>query len=223
MAIRRTIFMPQARCRSPAGGRKRHGVSRSRTRPRAGHAGMRSPAKAFAENKSISPSQRKGSAHAPQHRAQLSFHIGLTQRGLSGLPLGDDDNIRPVRNVTDVMPKKFSQQPFDSVAQDGLADLAGNGRSQTRRGGAVAPPIADENKKMFRMETPARLIACRIVGAPDDAALSRPCPASNVSVRIGGRGLPLFHNQALRRLRPLARRRRSTARPLGVAIRARKP
>lgn len=88
---------------------------------------MRSPAKAFAENKSVSPSCRKVFAQTPQHRAQLSFHIGLTQRGLSGLSLGDDDNIRPVRDMTDVMPKKFSQQPFYSVAQDGLADLAGNG------------------------------------------------------------------------------------------------
>lgn len=155
---------------------------------------MRSPAKAFAENKSVPSSYRKGFAQTPQHRAQLSIHIGLTQRGLSGLPLGDDDNIRPVRDMTDVMPKKFSQQPLDPVAQDGFADLAGNDRSQTRRGGAVAPPAADENKKMFRVETPARLIACRILGTSDDAALSRPCPALNVFARIKSRGLPLFHN-----------------------------
>ncbi len=155
---------------------------------------MRSPAKAFAENKSVSPSYRKVFTQTPQHRAQLSFHIGLTQRGLSGLSFGDDDNIRPVRDMTDVMPKKFSQQPFDPVAQDGLADLTGNGRSQTRRGGAVAPPVADENKKMFRVETPARLIACRIVGTSDDTMLAWPCPASSIFARIGGQGLPLFHN-----------------------------
>lgn len=88
---------------------------------------MRSPAKAFAENKSVPSSYRKVLTQTPQHRAQLSIHIGLTQRDFSGLPFGDDDNIRPVRDMTDVMPKKFSQQPFDPVAQDGLADLAGNG------------------------------------------------------------------------------------------------
>lgn len=186
--------MPQARCRSPAGGAKGTACPAATRGSRTGHAGMRSPAKAFAENKSVSPSYRKGSAQTPQHRAQLPIHIGLTQRGLSGLPLGDDDNIRPVRDMTDVMPKKFSQQPFDPVAQDGLADLAGNGGSQTCRGGAVAPPAADENKKMFRVETPARLITRRILGTSDDAALSRPCPAQNVFARIESRGLPLFHN-----------------------------
>ena len=88
---------------------------------------MRSPAKAFAENKTVPSAYRKVLTQTPQHRAQLSIHIGLTQRDLSGLPFGDDDNIRPVRDMTDVMPKKFSQQPLDPVAQDGLADLAGNG------------------------------------------------------------------------------------------------
>ena len=88
---------------------------------------MRSPAKAFAENKSVPSSYRKVLTQTPQHRAQLSIHIGLTQRDLSGLPFGDDDNIRPVRDMTDVMPKKFSRKPFDPVAQDGLADPAGNG------------------------------------------------------------------------------------------------
>ena len=223
MAIRRTIFMPQARCRGPAGGAKGTACPAAAGRTRTGHAGIRSPAKTFAGNKRVPSSKRSASRYAPQHRAQLPIHIGLAQRGLSGLLLGDDDDIRPVRDMTDVMPKKFSQQPLDPVAQHGLADLAGNGRSQTRRGGAVAPPIADENKKMFRVEAPPRLITGRIIGAPDDAARSRPCPAPGLFARSGAQGLPLFHDQALRRLRPLARRRRSTARPLGVAIRARKP
>ncbi len=134
------------------------------------------------------------SFRAPQRRAQLPIHIGLAQRGLSGLFLGNDDNIRAVGNATDVMPKKFSQQPLDPVAQDGLADLAGNGCSQTRRGGAFAPPKADENYEMFRVETSAALVARRIFGAPQNTIFSRPGETLRVFARSGAQGKPPFHN-----------------------------
>lgn len=223
MAIRRMIFMPQSRY-APRffKGSQKKGAQKRPGKARAEHAGTFSGSR-FAGNARTSPSGGSVFQYPPQDRAQLPVHVGLAQRGLSGLFSGDDDNIRPLGKTADMMPEKFSQQTFYPVALDGVAGLAGNGRSQTRQGGAVAPPVADEHKKMLRVETPSRLVAGRIDDAPDNAVRPRPCAARAVFARGGMRQRTSFHNQALRRLRPLARRRRSTARPLGVAMRARKP
>lgn len=132
--------------------------------------------------------------NAPQHNSQLPIYIGQSQSSLSGLFFGNDDNIHPVRDETNMMPEKFSQQPFDSVAHDGLADLAGNSCSQTRRGGVFTPPITDENNEMFCMETLPGVIACRKVGTPEHAMFPRPASMLCAFVRSGTQGLPPFHD-----------------------------
>lgn len=130
----------------------------------------------------------------------------------------DDGNIGMPRQKLGMKPKEFAKKTPYAIANDRLADFSGYGRSRAgfrpfRKG------IPDEEKKMGGMPAQAFLVTqgkIRLAEKADSLGIGQ---QSGHEVG-GGQTVPF---QALRRLRPFARRRRRMARPLGVAMRTRKP
>src|ERR1700730_390283 len=109
-----------------------------------------------------------------------------------------------LRRHDGVQPHDLAQAPLDAIALDGIADFFRYREAKTSRCGVAA--LARLQHKSRRRSFGAR-------GSGEEVSTSlQPLHGSAVRRR-----------QALRRLRPRARRAAMTLRPPTVAVRARKP
>src|SRR6185436_19911194 len=108
-------------------------------------------------------------------------------------------------------PVDLSDPALEPLADHRLADFPARGDAETRMPELVRCEIDDGQSAMA---PPAGPVALEIVGPPPQPLRGeQPLPGPGGGLR----------HQTLRRLRPLARRRLITARPLRVRIRTRKP
>jgi len=107
-------------------------------------------------------------------------------------------------------PEAFAQLALQAIAAHGAAVFSRHGQAQARISEAVRPP--DQSKIADREPPPPA--QGRKIRFPAQSALRRK-PVFPALIQAP--------TQALRRLRPLARRRLMTARPERVAMRARNP
>jgi hypothetical protein len=139
--------------------------------------------------------------------------------------LGDDDDIFRPRNPFPVPAKKFSNQPFDSVANDRVAHPGGDRNAQSlfsrvidsgendEMGGVDLSSLPREGQKLGTFSQTDSFGKILATAACHRAIEKR---FGYLRGRFGG-------TVTVSRLRPLARLRRSTLRPPGVAMRARNP
>src|SRR5690606_15777295 len=115
----------------------------------------------------------------------------------------------------------LAHRTLDAVASDGAAvDLARHGKPQPRRL-AVAEEMQGEEGRAGTATLSEHAVE---VCARADARLAGQAAVHQDSGRDGAAGERAAHrHQAVRRLRPLARRRARILRPSAVAMRARKP
>lgn len=127
-----------------------------------------------------------------------------------GSPVGDDDDVRPGQPVL-MEPVELPDASFYPVSLDRAAYLAADGQTKA----SSRPVRQDEHFELLTSNRPS--------------AARRPAELGRFEQTLGpGKGMFFPPGQGLvgyaeRRLRPLARRRLSTARPPADAILARNP
>ena len=126
-----------------------------------------------------------------------------TQAGVEELALGDDHNVKPIRDL--VPTKNLSNQSFRSISLDGATELLGGGDTK-----------------------PANTAVCQEEHRAIPTVNSKPTVVDLLELRAAANmfGWPEFQIYSLltvRRLRPFARRLFRTRRPFLVLIRTRNP
>lgn len=143
-----------------------------------------------------------------EKRFQLALQNLVLRSSGGGFQVDHDIQTDQLRSALPA-PEDLPNPPLDSLADHGLADLAAC-RDPEPRSLFVGMEVEGRQR--------ATLSASEAVAAQElDSTPQLVAPAESL-----GRSRR-FHRQALRRLRPLRRRLASTARPLRVFIRARKP
>jgi hypothetical protein len=107
--------------------------------------------------------------------------------------------------------QQFAEAPLHAVADDGIADSFGHGDAVAQTRAAVGP---GEQNEAGAGDAKAAVGGEKVRAARQDRRLDRAIRSRAIWSRIV---------QAESFLRPRARRARSTLRPPGVAVRARKP
>ncbi|MEY2624403.1 MAG: hypothetical protein RL412_178 [Pseudomonadota bacterium] len=111
------------------------------------------------------------------------------------------------------MPERFANYATKSVSGDGISDHSGADR-QTEAG-AEATARANDERKTGVTETATVPVGGFKVGFAQNPARRRETRPQRPGVSVPNQGISF--------LRPLARRRARTLRPLAVAMRARNP
>ena len=143
----------------------------------------------------------------PQRAVDAGRSLTLDQT--SSVGPRDQDVVVIGRKAASQAREGLAQRPLDRVALHGPADPAADGdpEAQVLAGGVVRRARKRvEDEVAVRVRAAVAKDAVEVATARQAAALS-----------------PLAHPYGVRRLRPLARRRRITSRPERVRIRARKP
>lgn len=178
-----------------------------------------------------SSARRRGPGVAPRRRFRR--RAGRAQHGhelygsfVGAQPTGavarDDHHRRTTLQRSSVGSERFPDRPLDPVAHHRVADLLRHRDSQSRR--AVARAHEDDEEVTRRNSASGVLNVQELPALPDTRLLRE-------GARNGAGDAPVVRNQpgclvgieTVRRLRPLRRRRLMTCRPVGLAIRARKP
>ncbi len=168
------------------------------------------PRLAFSASRKRSPP----STAKAQGARQLTFHLFEFQ--LCSLRTGNDHYIRWGLDTFHVPPKKFPYQALHPVANNGSADLTTGSYTEPRR--PFLPPQDQHDKCPPHPPLAVCLDTKKVLASPQAQRFREPLclyPRCWLGC-LGGM-------VTVSRLRPLARRRLSTARPPGLAIRARKP
>jgi len=148
--------------------------------------------------------------NAPEKPQQIVPHRRKIRA--AGLWLQMDDQVQgwEMRSVLP-SPVDLSDPPLEPLADHRAADLAAGGDPEAWMPDLVRNEIEDRQRSM---PPAARPITSEIV---------RPPPQPLLRWQALARPARRVRHQTLRRLRPFARRREMTARPLRVRIRTRKP
>lgn len=150
----------------------------------------------------------------PQDSAQFALDGRIARPGCIGSH--DDHHVSGRLQRVLVAPEDLTDQPLDAVTNHRVADLPARRDAKPRSNTVVG--AADDHEG--RPRTPARApLQLKIFATFSDPPRTRQSLLGNRLLQDGCLGGML----TVSRLRPLARRRLSTWRPPGVAMRARKP
>src|SRR5690606_4605709 len=152
------------------------------------------------------------------------------ERVVEGLAQGDatrlrggragDEHVGAIGQAGAQFAEGFAQRALDAVAADRAAvDLARDRQAQAG-GTAVAEQVQGEQRGAGAATLGKDPVEVR---AHADARLAGQAAVHGIGIRGGAAAWAARGHQALRRLRPLARRRARILRPSAVAMRARKP
>lgn len=150
---------------------------------------------------------------APERGEEVALQLPVGRRGGGGA--GDDDHIAGGAEIMLVEAEDLAQTPADAIADDGLADLAGDSHAKAR-GGALLLVAGEEKNNQQGSASTAPLLEDTI----KLFARSQPMVGRERETPVQGFDQ---RSETVRRWRPLARRRARTLRPLLVAMRARNP
>lgn len=159
--------------------------------------------------------RRSGSVASSAAEKRQELALDFVIAGIAERSAGDHDEVLPRTDRRAVTTESLSNQSLAAIAPNGSADLST--RDDSEAGQTSVPGQSDQDEQPSLHAAPLRegLLELR---APQQASLPRECRrTAGHRSRPGG---PLY---GMRRLRPRRRRRESTFRPPGVAIRARKP
>jgi hypothetical protein len=129
-------------------------------------------------------------------------HVGKAQAAQRSVPPGNHDDVQARRQLVAVEAETFPHEPFGPIAHHGRATFAADGQAKSPWFGIA--PWKNYNDPLRRKKAAALGIAALEMGPPPEAEGT-------------------WETQTAKRFRPLALRRRITARPLWVRIRTKNP
>jgi hypothetical protein len=155
-----------------------------------------------------------GRSRAEAERSrELCCRCGMADVSCAGFR--DDDNVRRWRHAAPCRSHHLANETLHPVADHGIADARADRNADPRR---AIPSCSSQHDEVVCVIAPGITLHTQVIHALAQPRALREArrPARRHPGCLGG-------TEAVRRLRPLARRRLRTFRPPGVAMRARNP